>query len=134
MNSKDYKHFYNYTDDLLYIGIPHKIHHSFQFSQDLLKDLGLNISQAKLEPPSTSITCLDIMVNTLDKTISIPGDKLQEIKQLCSEWTTKTYCSERDLQSLSGSLLYIAKCVKYSRFLLNRMLQAEIIRIQEKSY
>ena len=83
----------------------------------------MNISQAKLVPPSTSVIYLGIMVNPLDKTISISEDKLQEIKQLCSEWTTKTSCGKRDLQSLLGSLLYIAKCVKSSGFFLNIMLQ-----------
>ena len=123
MNTRGYKHFYNYIDDLIYIGLPHEIHQSFQFLQDLLKDLGLTISQDKLVPPSTSVVCLGIMVNTIEKTISIPEPKLQEIKQLCIEWTTKTYCSKRDLQSLLGSLLYITKCVRSSRFFLNHMLQ-----------
>ena len=123
MNTRGYKHFYNYIDNLIYIGLPHKIHQSFQFLQDLLKNLGLNISQDKLVPPSTSVVCLGIMVNTIDKTLSIPEAKLQEIKQLCIEWTMKTYCSKRDLQSLLGSLLYITKCIRSSRFFLNRMLQ-----------
>ena len=105
-----------------FYNLPHEIHQSFQFLQDLLKDLGLNISQDKLVPPSTSVVCLGIMVNTLDKTVSIPEAKLQEIKQLCMEWTTKTYCSKKDLQSLLGSLLYITKYIRSSRFL-NRMLQ-----------
>ena len=44
MKTRGYKHFYNYIDDLIYIGLPHEIHQSFQFLQDLLKDMGLNIS------------------------------------------------------------------------------------------
>ena len=35
---------------------------------------------------------------------------------------SKTVCSKRELQSLLGSLLYVAKCVKYARYFLNRML------------
>ena len=77
INYRGYKHLYNYTDDLIYIGLPHEIHKSFQILQNLLKDLGLNINQAKLVPPSTSVIFLGIMVNTQDKTISIPPDKLQ---------------------------------------------------------
>ena len=123
MNVRGYKHFYNYIDDLIYIGIPHEIHQSFQFLQDLLKDVGLNVSQDKLVPPSASVVCLGIMVNTIDKTVSIPETKLQEIKQLCMEWTTKIYCSKRDLQSLLGSLLYITKYIGSSKFFLNQMLQ-----------
>ena len=37
-------------------------------------------------------------------------------------WETAHTCTKRQLQSLLGSLLYITKCVRYSRFFLNRML------------
>ena len=72
-----YENISNYIDDLIYVGLPHDIDQSFQFLKDLLHDLGLNISKAKLVPPSTSAICLDLMVKTLDKTISVPEGKLQ---------------------------------------------------------
>ena len=36
----------------------------------------------------------------------------------------KCYCNKRQLQSLLGSLLYVSKCVRSSRFFLNRLLDA----------
>ena len=53
-----------YIDDLLFAGLPSKIHQSYQFLLDLLKDLGLQISEAKLVPPSTSVVCLGIRIDT----------------------------------------------------------------------
>ena len=50
----------NYVDGLIYIGLPSKIHQSYQF----LQDLGLQVSQSKLIPPHTQVTCLGIVVNT----------------------------------------------------------------------
>ena len=47
---------------------------------------------------------------------------MQEILVVCQQWQNKTQCTRKELQSLLGSLLYIAKCVRYSRNLLNRML------------
>ena len=41
---------------------------------------------------------------------------------LYSSHPYKTQCSKKELQSLLGKLLYITKCVKSSRFFLNRML------------
>ena len=73
----------------------------------------------KLVPPSTAVTCLGILVDS----VSTPRDKLAEIIQLCGNWDTKTYCGKRDLQYLFESLLYVSKCVKDSRFFLNRMLK-----------
>ena len=42
---------------------------------------------------------------------------------MCKKWTSETHCSKKQLQSLLGSLLYISKCVKHTRFFLNRILQ-----------
>ena len=41
-------------------------------------------------------------------------------------------CTKRQLQSLLGSLLYVSKCVRYSRFFLNRLL--ETLRNVSKTY
>ena len=114
---------YNYIDDLIYTGLPSQINESFIFLKKLLGELGLEISNKKLVPSATSVTCLGILVDSVQKTISIPSEKLAEIVQLCADWGSKTYCSKKDLQSLLGSLLYVSRCVKHSRFFLNRMLQ-----------
>ena len=55
----------NYIDDLIYIGLPSKIHQSYQFLLSFLQDLGLQISHSKLIPPDTRVTCLGIEVNTI---------------------------------------------------------------------
>ena len=41
---------------------------------------------------------------------------------MCTAWSIKSTCTKKELQSLLGSLLYVAKCIKYARFFLNRML------------
>ena len=98
---------YNYVDDLLYCGLPSNIYKSFAFLSDLLHQLGLKINPKKLVEPSTSVVRLGILINTEDRTMSIPPHKFQEIIQSCHEWHTKRFCSKRQLQSLLGSLLYI---------------------------
>ena len=123
MAEHGYPLLFNYIDDLIYTGLPSQMDASFNFLKNLLVKLGLDISPKKLVPPSTSVTCLGILINSIQKTISIPPEKLAEITQLCIQWSTKTYCGKRDLQSLLGSLLYVSKCVKHSRFFLNRMLK-----------
>ena len=113
---------WNYIDDLIYTGLPSTIHQSYQFLISLLHDLGLDISKEKLVAPATSVVCLGINIDTRSRTISIPDQKLQEIKILCQNWSHKVYCTKNQLQSLLGSLLYITKCVKPARSFLNRML------------
>ena len=113
---------WNYIDDFLCISLPSQIHHIYDRLQQLLEELGLTVSSKKLVPPSTQVTCLGIVVNTVDFSIAIPVEKLAVIKNMCRDWSCKSTCSKKELQSLLGSLLYVAKCIKYARFFLNRML------------
>ena len=113
---------WNYIDDFLCVSVPSKIVKTFTRLQSLLSELGLSISTKKLVPPSTRVTCLGIVVDTVEFSTSIPVEKLQVIKDMCNQWGTKAICTRKELQSLLGSLLYVAKCVKYARFFLNRML------------
>ena len=123
MASHGFHTFFNYIDDLIYIGLPSEIQNSFHFLTTLLQQLGLDISTKKLVPPATSVVCLGILIDSVNKTLSIPPDKLSQINAMCKDWNDKTYCSKKDLQSLLGSLLYTTKCVKSARYFLNRMLQ-----------
>ena len=123
MASHGFPDLFNYIDDLIYIGLPSKIDAAFAFLTCLLSDLGLEVSTKKLVRPSTSVICLGILIDSQHRTISIPPEKLTQIVNLCHLWAGKTYCSKRDLQSLLGHLLYIAKCVKPAQIFLNRMLQ-----------
>ena len=113
---------WTYIDDLIYTGLPSKIHQSYTFLLHLLQQLGLDFSMEKLVSPTTSAICLGILVNTETRTISIPQTKLQDIKKLCLSWHNKKACTKNQLQSLLGSLLYITKCVRPAHFFLNRML------------
>ena len=63
---------WTYIDDLIYTGLPSKIHQSYTFLLHLLQQLGLDISMEKLVSPTTSAICLGILVNTVTRTISIP--------------------------------------------------------------
>ena len=80
----------SYIDDLIYIGLPSKIHQSYQFLLSLLQDLGLQEGQSKLIPPHSEVTCPGIVVNTITRTISISTEKIQEIQDMCTQWTFKS--------------------------------------------
>ena len=106
----------NYIDDLIYCGLPSTVDQSYQFLLILLQDLGLDVSHKKLCPPDTEVICLGILFNTVDRTISIPPDKLSEIVKVCHEWSDKRIVNKNQIQSLLGLLLYISKCVKPARY------------------
>ena len=112
----------NYIDDILGIELPSRADASFDALSSLLVQLGFEILYNKLVKPATCVNCLGILVNTENFTLSIPDNKLQEILEKCNAWRGRTHCTKRQLQSLLGSLLYVSKCVRSSRFFLNRLL------------
>ena len=113
----------NYLDDYLGVATPELAESHFMSVKNILADLGLPINSKKLEPPSHSVTCLGILINAKDSIISIPDDKLENIKSLCSYWSTQVQATRNQLQKLTGKLLYIYRCVKPSHIFLNRILQ-----------
>ena len=112
----------NYIDDLLYVGTPSEIWTSYYDLLQLLQDLGLEVSHSKLVPPSTQVICLGIAVDIIQKTLSIPEDKLKDIINMVNNWQDRKKCTKNQFQSLLGSLLYITKRVHPARYFLNRML------------
>ena len=86
MKNHGFHTIFNYIDDLIYLGSPHEIHQSFTFLQHLLQDLGLEVTPSKLVAPATRVVCLGILVDTVAQTISIPKEKLHQIKDICSSW------------------------------------------------
>ena len=83
MASQGYTRLYNYIDDLVYIGLLDEIYNAYNYLINLLQQLGLQISQEKLVSPTTSLVCLGIQVDVIEKTISIPQDKLLQIHTEC---------------------------------------------------
>ena len=87
-----------------------------------MAQLGLTVSDKKLVSPSTCVTCLGVMIDTVAGTIAIPQQKLDAVNDVVRLWLDKDV-SKRELQSILGLLLYIHKYVKPARVFLNRMLE-----------
>ena len=129
MHTKGFK-VTNYLDDIIGHSVCSQASKSFQTLHQLILDLGFEISQKKLVTPSTRVTCLGVEIDTVNFTVSITKDKVREVLDMCQIRQNKKTCTKRELQSLLGKLLYITKCVKSSRYFLNRML--ELLRSAHK--
>ena len=106
----------SYIDDHLIFGHKQKCNDAFDRLTFLLQELGFTINKDKNVRPTTSVVCLGILFDTNTFTMSVPPKKLSQIKEIVKNWHFKNACKKNQLQSLLGSLLYISKCVKYSRF------------------
>ena len=85
----------NYIDDVIGFGTVFTAKPSFDTLQDLL-----DISLTKLVEPSTKVTCLGVEVDTKEFTISVPEEKLNNIMGICNNWSDKSQCTKKELQSL----------------------------------
>ena len=114
----------NYSDN--FGGVqsdPLQAQRSFVGLGNLLADLGLDEASSKAVPPTTEMVFLGVLFNTEKMTMSVPVDKLAELKAEIDSWTRKTTISKRNLQSLLGRLFWVAKVVRYSRIFMGRLLK-----------
>ena len=122
----------NYVDDFVGVATPSVARRFYVFLQELLARLGLDVSSKKLVPPGTRVICLGVEVDTRQRTLAIPEEKMRRISDMVDAWRHKSVCTKRELQSLLGNLLYVHKCVAPARIFLNRML--ELLRNNYDAY
>ena len=113
----------DYIDDYVGVGVLNSASRLYHFLIDLMRKLVLTISDMKLVKPGTRVVCLGVLINSVQGTIAIPEDKLDQVNRTVQEWLGKNVCTKRQLQSILGLLLYVHKCVKPARVFLNRMLE-----------
>ena len=95
---------------------------SFNKLGELLAELGLVESTDKASSPSTSMVYLGIQFDTVAMTMSVPPEKLAEVKAEIVRWCKKTTATKRPFQSLLGKLFWISKVVRHSRTFMGRLL------------
>ena len=114
----------SYLDDLIGVSPAHKGSEAYDSLGRLLLDLGLIENISKACPPSTKQLVLGVLIDTVNGTISVPDDKMEDIDFLLAVWKRKRKSNKVDLQSLIGKLQFVSKCVQQSRIFLNRLLDA----------
>lgn len=88
-----------------------------------MTELGFVESTEKAVPPSTEMVFLGIKFNTVDMTLEVTPDRLEAARQESASWLGRSYGTRKQLQSLLGKFLFIAKCVRPARVFLARLLE-----------
>ena len=113
----------SYLDDLIGVSHPTKGEEAYEQLGKTLSKLGLEENLAKACPPSTIQTVLGVSVDTVQMTISITVERMEEISNLLTEWKSKQFCTRKELRSIIGKLSFVSKCVRQSRVFLSRLLE-----------
>ena len=95
---------------------------SYEALSTLFTDLGLLESKSKAHPPSTSMPYLGIQFNTMTMQMSIPPEKIAEVREEISVWERKTKANKKSLQKLLGKLFWVSRCVRFSRGFMRQLL------------
>ena len=113
----------SYLDDFLVVGDSfHSCWYAFDTLCTLLQSLGFNINWDKVIPPCQSLPFLGVHLNTITRRMSLPFDKLQELRALIKRWIKKKSFTKRELQQIIGKLNWAAKVVKGGRVFLRRLI------------
>ena len=111
-----------YIDDFILVTEKNIANQAFHILFNLFEELGLPMNRDKRTTPTHKLTCLGITIDLHENTLSIDPLKLGGIYMDCIKVLHKKFISKRALQSLSGKLLYLHKCVKPARTFVNRIL------------
>ena len=116
-------HCINYCDDLGGAETDNeRAAKSFTKLGELMSELGLAESTDKARGPSTEMVYLGVMFDTISMTMSVPPDKLAEVKEEVERWYKKTTAAKKPLQSLLGKLFWVSRVVQHSRTFMGRLL------------
>ena len=113
MRARGVRNVAHYLDDYILMGSPR----STECAEDLEKaltvcrELGVPVASHKCVGPLTCITFLGIEVDTVALELRLPGEKLEKLRQLITDWQGR----KSDLESLTGHLCRACKVVRPGR-------------------
>ena len=88
--------------------------------------MGLEINWEKVCQPSTRLSFLGVDIDCQKRTLALPLDKLQDVKDLVASSLTKKRFTKKDLQKVIGQLNWCARVVNggctFMRNLINQMM------------
>ena len=84
--------------------------------------LGVPLKWSKVEGPTTQLTFLGIVRDTLKGEIRLPQEKRGQLASLVSAWSHRKAYRKLELLSLIGKLAHARKVVKHGRTFLRRMI------------
>lgn len=125
MGSKGFPGIVVYLDDFLIIGASREeCRQAMNILLKLLRKLGFGINYNKVEGPSQNLTFLGIVFDTVNMTLELPKEKIQELLSILKNVCQKRKISKKSLQSLAGKLNFATQCIYGGRFYLRKIYTA----------
>ena len=123
MTKKGFRTIVCYLDDFLIIASTYdECLQALNVLLRLLRELGFQINYNKLEGPFQSLVFL--VLDSTSMTLSIPQEKMDEVRQCMNTFMASRKVTKRQIQSLAGKLNWITQCVYGGRFHMRRLIDS----------
>lgn len=123
MNRRGFERVFGYIDDFLIIGqTREECQHGLDELICLLRSLGFYISWDKLILPAQKVRYLGIMIDSTNMELSLPQNKLVQLKELVRQFLDRTHANKRQILSLAGLLSHCTKVVRGGRTFSRRVI------------
>ena len=111
-----------YIDDTIGAALPQDAWPHYQHLLDLMSQLGLDAAQDKCEGPTTLITWIGVLFDTLRLTMAIDPTKVEEARLFCLELLSISSIPVRNFQKFLGKLFQATKCTTRARTFFNLLI------------
>ena len=117
-------HLLHYLDDFFTAGAPDssECQNNLEAMLSLCQKINAPVKLTKVEGPSTNITFLGIVINTVTMTASISSERKQELLSALQSMIERRKCTKQQLLSLIGKLSFACKVVPAGRIFLRRLI------------
>ena len=78
----------------------------------LVESLGFKVNWDKVAQPAEIMTFLGVKLNCVERSLSLPDNKLSELKSLLNVWVTQSKVTKKELQRMIGKLCWCARVVR----------------------
>ena len=113
----------SYLDDMVSAEVWDLANNCFLVLRQVIAMSGAEESEEKAVSPCTSMLFLGILFNTVDLTLRIDQERLQEILELLQGWLGMTHMSRKEVEKVAGKLGFVSACVRPGRLFVSRILQ-----------
>ena len=117
-------HLLHYLDDFFITGAldTSECQNNLEAMLSVCHKINAPVKLTKVEGPSTSITFLGIVINTITMTASISSERKQELLSAPQSMIERRKCTKQQLLSLIGKLSFACKVFLAGRIFLRRMI------------
>jgi len=122
-----------YQDDMADAEVWSSAFEAYDLMGTILQNAGIQEATQKRSPPDTQMIFLGVYIDTLAMTISVTSERMADTRTQLGLWQNKVTCTKLEMQSLIGTLTFVAKCVRPGRSFLARMI-AFMKAIPEDTY